>query len=269
MFRRLFINPDVPVQYRSNFVHLYFDIGWFGILSGSAAGFLGVYLTRLGAAGLHIGLLSATGAMVSLLLAIPAGRWLERRPVSRAVFWASIAQRSFYLLWIPLPWLLNAQGQIWAMISFAFLMAIPATALGVGFNALFASAVPPEWRAQVAGIREDQDLRAGAHDRARHALGRSSRVEGGEARSRETPGEQRTEGVVAAQVAPDSDEQPRTHDERREIVGQRHDTGPHSSRRVTLRRQAGQRIRWISVRSIVLPSRGRVSRRPSASWAAR
>lgn len=153
MFRRLFINPDVPMQYRSNFVHLYFDIGWFGILSGSAAGFLGVYLTRLGAAGLHIGLLSATGAMVSLLLAIPAGRWLERRPVSRAVFWASIAQRSFYLLWIPLPWLLNAQGQIWAMISFAFLMAIPATALGVGFNALFASAVPPEWRAQVAGIR--------------------------------------------------------------------------------------------------------------------
>jgi MFS family permease len=153
MFRRIFANSGVPEQYRSNFLHFYFDIAWFGVLSGSAASFLGVYLTRLGAAGMQIGLLSATGAVVGLLLAIPAGRWLEGRPVNKAVFWTSIGQRAFYLLWIPLPWLLGAQGQIWAMISFALLMAVPATALGVGFNTLFAAAVPPEWRAPVAGIR--------------------------------------------------------------------------------------------------------------------
>jgi MFS family permease len=153
MFRRFFINPDIPAQYRSNFTHFYFDIGWFGILSGSAASFLGVYLTRIGAASLQIGLLSASGALVSLLLAIPAAHWLERQPIHKAVFWTSIGQRIFYLFWIPLPWLFGAHGQIWAMISFAFLMAIPATALGVGFNALFASAIPPEWRAPVAGIR--------------------------------------------------------------------------------------------------------------------
>jgi MFS family permease len=153
MLRRLFINPDVPAQYRSNFIHFYFDIGWFGILAGSAANFLGVYLTRIGATSVQLGLLSASGALVSLLLAIPAAHWLERQPIQKAVFWTSLLQRAFYLLWIPLPLLFGAQGQVWAMISFAFIMAIPATALGVGFNAMYASAIPPEWRATVAGIR--------------------------------------------------------------------------------------------------------------------
>jgi MFS family permease len=153
MLRRFFTNPEIPEQYRSNFIHFYFDIGWFGILAGSAANFLGVYLTRLGATGLQIGLLSASSALVSLLLAIPAAHWLERQPIHKAVFWTSIWQRAFYLLWIPLPWLFGTQGQVWAMITFAFLMAIPATALGVGFNAMFATAVPPEWRASVMGIR--------------------------------------------------------------------------------------------------------------------
>jgi MFS family permease len=44
-------------------------------------------------------------------------------------------------------------GQIWALITLAFLMAIPLTPLAVGFNALFAAAVPEEFRAHVAGVR--------------------------------------------------------------------------------------------------------------------
>ncbi len=153
MFRRIFINPDLPTRYRSNFIHLYLDIGWFGVLSGSAMNFLSVYMTRLGASSIQIGLLSAIGAMVTIFLAIPAGRWLEHRSINKAIFRSSIAARIFLLFWVPLPWLLNEQGQIWAMITFALLMAIPSSALGVGFNALFAAAVPQEWRASVAGIR--------------------------------------------------------------------------------------------------------------------
>lgn len=153
MLRRIFMNPDVPADCRANFIHLYFDAGWLGILSGSAVGFLNVYLTRLGASSLHIGLLGATGAVVSFFLAIPTGHWLERRPIGRAVFWTSVAQRLFYLAWIPLPWWINAREQVWAMIIMALLMAIPATALGLGFTALYASAIPPLWRAPVAGIR--------------------------------------------------------------------------------------------------------------------
>jgi MFS family permease len=149
----LFRQSDVPEEYRSNFIHLYFDIAWFGILSGTAINFLNVYATRLGATGLQIGLLTATSAVVNLFLAIPAGYWLSKRHTGRAVFWSSIAFRIGYFLWIPLPWLFDAQGQIWVLIILTFLMAIPLTPLGIGFNALFAEAVPDRYRARVAGMR--------------------------------------------------------------------------------------------------------------------
>ena len=72
----IFQQSDVPEKYRSNFAHLYFDIAWFGVLSGTAVNFLNVYATRLGATGFQIGLLAAMAAVVNLFLAIPAGRWI-------------------------------------------------------------------------------------------------------------------------------------------------------------------------------------------------
>jgi MFS family permease len=149
----LFRQSDIPEKYRSNFRNLYLDIAWFGVLSGTAINFLNVYATRLGASGLQIGLLTATSAVVSLFLAIPAGHWISKRHTGQAVFWSSIAFRIGYFLWIPLPWLFDAQGQIWALITLTFLMAIPLTPLGVGFNALFAESVPDRFRARVAGTR--------------------------------------------------------------------------------------------------------------------
>ncbi len=152
-FRRVFHTTVVPAEYRSNFTHLYFDIGWFGVLSGSAINFLNVYATRLGATGFEIGLFGAVPAFVSLTLALSMSRWLERRPVNKAVFWTSVLYRIGFLLWVPLPWLLAGKAQVWVLIAINLLMAIPLTALGIGFNALFASAVPSDWRAYVAGIR--------------------------------------------------------------------------------------------------------------------
>ena len=149
----LFNQPDVPENYRSNFINLYLDIAWYGVLSGTAVNFLNVYATRLGASGLQIGLLTATAAIVNLFLAIPAGHWISKRHTGKAVFWSSVLFRIGYLLWIPLPWFFNEQGQIWALIILTFLMAIPLTPLGVGFNALFAEAVPDRFRARVAGTR--------------------------------------------------------------------------------------------------------------------
>lgn len=149
----LFSQSDIPEKYRSNFTNLYLDIAWFGVLSGTAVNFLNIYATRLGASGLQIGLLTAAAAVVNLFLAIPAGHWVSRRPTGHAVFWSSVLFRIGYFLWIPLPWYLNEQGQIWALIILAFLMAIPLTPLGVGFNALFAEAVPDRYRARVAGTR--------------------------------------------------------------------------------------------------------------------
>jgi MFS family permease len=54
---------------------------------------------------------------------------------------------------VPLPWLFGEQAQVWALIVIALLMAVPLTPLSVGFNALFAAAVPPQWRAHVAAVR--------------------------------------------------------------------------------------------------------------------
>ena len=151
--RRFFFPPSIPGEYRPNFIHLYLDIGWFGILSGSSINFLSVYATRLGATGIQIGLLSSMAAVVSLMLAIPTGRWLETQNINKAVFRASAWYRLGYLLWVPLPWLFSEQAQVWALIVIALLMAIPLTPLSVGFNALFAASVPPPWRAHVAGVR--------------------------------------------------------------------------------------------------------------------
>jgi MFS family permease len=153
MLTKLFQQTDVPTEFRSNFLHLYLDIAWFGVLSGSAVNFLNIYAARIGATGFQIGLIGAMSAVVSLFLAIPAGRWLQSRYMGKAIFWTSVFYRVGFIFFIFLPWLFHEQGQIWAIITITFLMAIPLTPLGVGFNALFAEAVPSEYRAHVAGNR--------------------------------------------------------------------------------------------------------------------
>jgi MFS family permease len=153
MLNKIFRQSSIPREYHRNFNHLYFDIAWFGVLSGSAVNFLNIYATRIGATGLQIGLIGAMSAMVNLFLAIPAGRWLEKQNTGRAMFWTSVAYRAGYIPLIFLPLVVSDSLQIVSIILLTFLMAIPLTPLGVGFNALFAEAVPNEYRAHVAGIR--------------------------------------------------------------------------------------------------------------------
>jgi len=143
----------VPAEYRKICLHLYLDIAWFGVLAASASSFVAVYATHQGASPLEIGLLTAGPAAVNLLLTLPAGRWLETRPMHRAVFWTAACSRIFYLLWVPLPWLLAPAGQVWALIGMTLVMSIPATALAVGFNALYAEAIPTDLRGHVVGVR--------------------------------------------------------------------------------------------------------------------
>jgi MFS family permease len=150
---RFFRQVAVPPQYHATFRHLYYDIAWFGVLSGSVVNFMSIYATRIGATGLQIGLIGAMSAVVNLFLAIPAGRWLSKRDTSRAIFWSSISYRIGFVFFIFLPWLFNNNGQVIAIILITFFMAIPFTPLGVGFNALFAEAVPDRFRAHVAGTR--------------------------------------------------------------------------------------------------------------------
>jgi MFS family permease len=143
----------VPAPHRGTFVHLILDIAWFGVLNGSAIAFVAVFAARQGATALQLGLLSASPALMTLFFALPAGRWLQQRPISRTVFWASLAHRAFYLLWVILPIVLAPAMQVSALVGLTLLASIPGTILAVGFNALFAAAVPPEWRGQIVGWR--------------------------------------------------------------------------------------------------------------------
>ncbi|MGC8878526.1 MAG: MFS transporter [Anaerolineae bacterium] len=147
------LDSAVPFEYRSNFFHLYMDVAWYGVLNASALTFLSVFAARQGGTPFQVGLLTAGPAVMNLLVAMPIGHWLKRQPIGRAVFWASVAHRLFYLLWVPLPMLLPPAMQVWMLIGLTLAMSVPGAALAIGFNALFAEAVPPAWRGHVAGTR--------------------------------------------------------------------------------------------------------------------
>jgi MFS family permease len=151
--------PDLQLQVTSlavqsaNFFHLYWDVAWYGLAFGSTLSFLPVFATRLGAMGWQLALLTAGPALISLLFTLPAASWLEYRPLGTAVTRTAFWQRLGFFFLIPLPLVLPASLQVWAVLLLTLLMAIPGTALMVGFNALLAATIPPAARGQVIGRR--------------------------------------------------------------------------------------------------------------------
>lgn len=146
-------HPIVPGTFRANFLHLYLDIAWFAITAATAMSFVGVFITRQGASAFQLGLLSAGPGVVNLLISAAAGRWLERRPLEKSVRLTAILNRATYLPWVVLPFFLTPGAQVWSILGLTVLAGIPGSALSIGFNALFAEAVPMEWRGHVAGRR--------------------------------------------------------------------------------------------------------------------
>ncbi len=154
LFAFLFpVQPGVPDYLRSNIRHLIWDIGWWGLLNGSTLSFMTIYAARIGANTIQVGLITAMPAAINLMLALPAGSWLKNQPINKAVVWTAAGQRFFYFLMIFLPWLMRDILQVWMLILFTLLMSIPGTAVAIGFNALFASAIPARYRGVVAGRR--------------------------------------------------------------------------------------------------------------------
>ncbi len=150
---QLTTQADAYPYLRSNTRHLYQDVIWFGVLAASSMAFLSVYAAHLGASALEIGLLTAGPALVNLVFSLPAGHWLEGKPLVWATFQSSIWSRLAYFVLIPLPWLFGPSQQVWALISLVLVMSVPGTLLAIAFNALFADVVPPEWRGALVGRR--------------------------------------------------------------------------------------------------------------------
>lgn len=154
IYFKIFQPPrPIPDQYRQNFIHLFGDIVWFGVLNGSTIAFLSVYATRIGASGDQVGWLGAVGALANLIFTLPAGFLLARGSISRSVMLSALLNRIFYAGIFIIPSLFVPQEQIWLLILISFIMSVPLTGVLVGFNALFAEAVPVEWRGYVASIR--------------------------------------------------------------------------------------------------------------------
>ncbi|MGB9591541.1 MAG: MFS transporter, partial [Candidatus Kryptoniota bacterium] len=138
---------------RANFRYLYADIFWYGVLAGSTIAFLSVYVARLGGNSFQISLLTAIPAVINLFLSLPSGNWLETQPLHSATTRTLFLHRLGYLILIFLPWLFTPHWEIWAIVFVTLVMYIPGTIQAIGFNALFAAVVPPEWRAEVVGKR--------------------------------------------------------------------------------------------------------------------
>jgi MFS family permease len=137
-----------------NLRQLYWDIFWFGILAGSTIAFQAVYAARLGATGIQIGLLTAGPAVVNLIFTLPSGRWMEGKPLIKVSYRSSIWQRLGYVFMVAIPWAFTSpEGQIWGLIWITLVMSVAGTVLAIGFNAMFAEVLPPEWRAHAVGRR--------------------------------------------------------------------------------------------------------------------
>jgi MFS family permease len=143
----------VSSQQRGIIFHLFMDIAWMGVVSGTVGSFLAVYATRMGASDTQVGWLNAAPAVVNMLFGLPAGAWMKSRKYSQVVFWSAFAGRVFYLPICLLPLLLRPAGQVEATIWIILIMALPVTLLNVSFNAMFAEVIPPMQRAYVVGGR--------------------------------------------------------------------------------------------------------------------
>src|SRR6185503_4232863 len=91
-------------------------------LANAAAPFLAVFLARLGASNVEVGLLSAMPAFTGLLLSVVVGRWLLSQPsvapwYGRARFLTILAYGLTGLVTLVLPagWAVPAVLVIWAL----------------------------------------------------------------------------------------------------------------------------------------------------------
>jgi MFS family permease len=115
-------------------------------LASAASPFLPVFLVRLGASDLMVGLLTAMPALTGMLLAIPIGRFLDRQ--RQIVSWYSVARLaviSSYALTGLVPLLFPAR-EPQAIIGIWALATVPQTVVGVVFTVIMGTVAGPRGR---------------------------------------------------------------------------------------------------------------------------
>jgi hypothetical protein len=138
---------------RRNFILLFLDIAFFGVLNGSTVIFLGVYASRLGASPTEIGILTASPALMNILFSFSASNFARGRSNYNITRWSWLLTRLFYLFLIPIPLYLPTDSQVWIIIVIILAMNIPGTIAAVIGSAFFAETVPLPYRGSVVGTR--------------------------------------------------------------------------------------------------------------------
>ncbi len=116
-----------------------------GITAGVGS-FLSVFLVRLGASSFLVGLLTAMPALTGMLLSIPVGEFLSRRP--NVVPWFARARflvLSCYVLTGLVPFLIQTH-QPEAIIAIWALATLPQTVVSVGFTVVMGGVAGPRGR---------------------------------------------------------------------------------------------------------------------------
>ncbi len=142
-----------PPTQRKNYLNVQIDGIGVGLAAASIP-FLPVFLARIGASNLHVGLLTAMPALTGLLLALPVGRFLQSR--RRIVPWFSLSRLlviSAYAFTglapfvVPKAYLVAAVLGIWAVAT------LPQTALNVTFSVVMNGVAGPRGRYELMSRR--------------------------------------------------------------------------------------------------------------------
>lgn len=143
---------STPTQ-RRNFINVQIDAIGIGLASALAP-FLPVFLTRLGASNVQVGLLTSMPAFTGLLMAIPLGRFLQTRrqivpwfSAARLMVVSSYALTGLITFFVPEGYLVNSVLLIWAAAT------LPQTIVAVCFSVVMNEVAGPQHRYELMSRR--------------------------------------------------------------------------------------------------------------------
>lgn len=148
---RSILNPRTQTE--RNVRNVLIDGIGVGIVSGVGT-FLSVFLARLGASSLLVGLITSLPALTGALLAVPIGRFLERQ--RNIVPWYS-GMRVFvlwsYAIFGVLPFVMPLSAVPWTVIAIWALATVPSTFVNVAFTVVMGGVAGPKNRFALMSLR--------------------------------------------------------------------------------------------------------------------
>lgn len=138
-------NPKVE---KRNAIYITIEVVWTGVFT-VVSSFVPIYAIHLGATNAEVGLLSSLPALLTILVSIPAARFLEKRPnPTRWTFGSLLFHRIGYLLLALIPaasFLRGCQGI--ALVTLVAVFSVPHLIYNIGIWPFYIRVIRPERRA--------------------------------------------------------------------------------------------------------------------------